>query len=114
MQATGHRRTALNDVFSTMNISRRKLHTKTWQHYVKEKLTPTADRAARNMTSECACSVRKLYGELCLNKPGNITVSYDGSWMARGHTFHIGVGTVIELFTGLCSDYVVLSNFCAG
>ncbi|KAH7954497.1 hypothetical protein HPB49_019203 [Dermacentor silvarum] len=114
MQATGNRQTALNDVFSTMNISRRGLHTKTWQRYVKEKLTPAADRAARKVTSECARSVRKLYSELCLNNPGNITVSYDGSWMTRGHTSHIGVGAVIELFTGLCLDYVVLSNFCAG
>ncbi|KAH7940652.1 hypothetical protein HPB49_002751 [Dermacentor silvarum] len=29
-------------------------------------------------------------------------------------TSHIGVGTVIELFSGLMLDFVVLSNFCAG
>ncbi|KAH9361619.1 hypothetical protein HPB48_001496 [Haemaphysalis longicornis] len=34
--------------------------------------------------------------------------------MTRGHSSHIGVGVVIELFTGLVLDFVVLSNFCAG
>lgn len=33
--------------------------------------------------------------------------------MTRGHSSHICVGAVIELFTGLVLDYVVLSNFCA-
>ncbi|KAH7958748.1 hypothetical protein HPB49_004447 [Dermacentor silvarum] len=34
--------------------------------------------------------------------------------MIRGHSSHIAVSAVIELFTGLVLDYVVLSNFCAG
>lgn len=51
MQATGNRQTALNDVFSVMNISHRGLHTKTWQAYVKTKLTPAATRAAQKVTS---------------------------------------------------------------
>lgn len=114
MQATGNRQTALNDVFSVMNISHRGLHTKTWQAYVKTKLTPAATRAAQKVTSESALAVRELYGELNVDHPGNIAVSYDGSWMTRGHSSHIGVGAVIELFTGLVLDYVVLSNYCAG
>ncbi|KAH9364471.1 hypothetical protein HPB48_021867 [Haemaphysalis longicornis] len=114
MQATGNRQTALNDVFATMNISHRGLHTKTWQGYVKEKLAPAATRAADNVMAESAHSVRKLYDDLQLDNPGNICVTYDGSWMTRGHSSHIGVGVVIELFTGLVLDFVVLSNFCAG
>ncbi|KAH9375760.1 hypothetical protein HPB48_014644 [Haemaphysalis longicornis] len=42
--------------------------------------------------------------------PKNVTVMYDGTWMTRGHTSHIGVGTVIEFYTGLILDAVVLSN----
>lgn len=114
MQSSGNRQAALNDVFAEMNISHRGLHTKTWQHYVKTKLTPAATRAADSVTTESAKAVRELYRELDIDNPGNIAVSYDGSWMTRGHTSHIGVGTVIELFTGLVLDYVVLSNFCAG
>lgn len=75
MQATGNRQTALNDVFSIMNISRYGLHTtKTWQRYAKQKLTHAEDYASRHMTSECAHSVPELYGELCVSNPGNITV----------------------------------------
>ncbi|XP_077502161.1 uncharacterized protein LOC144113128 [Amblyomma americanum] len=114
MQSTGNQQTALNDIFSSLNVSHRGLHNKTWQDYVKKKLTPAAARAAEEVTQECARSVRELYNELDLGNPGNIAVSYDGTWMTRGHTSHIGVGTVIELFTGLVLDYVVLCNFCAG
>lgn len=114
MQATGNRQTALNDIFAIMNISHRGLHTKTWQAYQKLKLTPAAARAAEKQEKVSAESVRKLYSELSLDNPGNIAVSYDGSWMTRGHSSHIGVGAVIELFSGLVLDYVVLSNFCAG
>ncbi|KAH7964742.1 hypothetical protein HPB49_001089 [Dermacentor silvarum] len=97
-----------------MNISHRGLHKKKWQGYVKQKLTPAATRAAEKVTSECATSVRQLYKELDIQNANNIVVSFDGSWMTRGHSSHIGVGAVIELFTGLVLDYVVLSNFCAG
>ncbi|KAH9363325.1 hypothetical protein HPB48_006431 [Haemaphysalis longicornis] len=34
--------------------------------------------------------------------------------MTRGHSSHTIVGVVIELFTGLVLDFIVLSNFCAG
>ncbi|KAH7960027.1 hypothetical protein HPB49_016268 [Dermacentor silvarum] len=113
-QSTGNRQTAFNDLFAAMNISHRGLHTKTWQGYVKTKLTPAATRAAETLTIECVRSVRQLYSQLNFGNPGNVAVSYDGFWMTRGHSSHIGVGAVIELFTGLVLDYVVLSNFCAG
>lgn len=114
MQATGNRQTALNDIFAVMNVSHRGLHTKTWQAYQKIKLTPAAARAAEKQEKESAESVRKLYRELNMDNPGNIAVSFDGTWMTRGHSSHIGVGAVIELFSGLVLDHVVLSNFCAG
>lgn len=42
----------------------------------------------------------------------DIDVSYDGSWMTRGHSSHIGVGFVIECHTGFVIDMEVLSNDC--
>ena len=44
--------------------------------------------------------------------PVDITVSYDGSWHKRGHTSMYGVAAVIDVYTGLVIDYVVLSKFC--
>lgn len=112
MQATGNGQTALNDIFATINISHRGLHNKTYQRYVKEKLNPATKRAAAKVATECATSVDALYKQLSYGSPSNIAVSYDGSWKTRGHSSHIGVGTLIELFSGFVLDQVVLSNFC--
>ncbi|KAA0187431.1 hypothetical protein HAZT_HAZT009259 [Hyalella azteca] len=49
-------------------------------------------------------------------KEGNefldLDVSFDGTWMTRGHKSHIGIGCVIEWNTGFVVDFEVLSNFC--
>lgn len=71
-------------------------------------------RACAGHMSKCAAVVKSLYKDLNFGNPGNIAVSFDGSWHTRGHTSHIGVATVIEVFSGYVLDYVVLSNFCLG
>ena len=40
----------------------------------------------------------------------NIDISYDGSWMKRGHTSHMGMGVIIEVCTGFIVDF---EEFCA-
>lgn len=42
----------------------------------------------------------------------NIEVSFDGTWMTRGHKSHVGVGFVIEVHTGIVIDFEVLCNYC--
>ena len=42
----------------------------------------------------------------------DIKVSFDGSWQKRGHTSHNGVATAIDVCTGYCVDFELLSNFC--
>ncbi|GFW54022.1 uncharacterized protein TNCV_3828301 [Trichonephila clavipes] len=44
----------------------------------------------------------------------DIGVSYDGSWLTRGHTSNIGIGVgcVIDLLTGFVIDYEVMSKRC--
>ena len=42
----------------------------------------------------------------------NIEVSFDGTWLTRGHRSHIGVGFVIEVYTGIIIDVIVLCNYC--
>ena len=34
----------------------------------------------------------------------NISVSFDGTWLTRGHSSHTGVGCVVDFLTGLCID----------
>ncbi|KAH7978608.1 hypothetical protein HPB49_006095 [Dermacentor silvarum] len=112
--AQGTDKTALNDIFPTLNISRRGMHTKTYQDYVKLKMNPASQKAAVLVIDDCASTVRTLYADLNYENPRNIAVSFDGTWLTRGHSSHICVGTVIELFMGCALDFVVLSNFCLG
>ncbi|GFO27428.1 hypothetical protein PoB_005393300 [Plakobranchus ocellatus] len=42
----------------------------------------------------------------------DIAVSYDGSWLTRGHKSLIGIGSVIDVLTGLIIDGYVLSLYC--
>lgn len=44
----------------------------------------------------------------------NIDVSFDGTWMTRGHRSKVGVSFVIECNTGIVVDFEVLSSFCHG
>lgn len=114
VQSTGNGQTALNDIFSAIGVSHRGLHNKTYQHYLKTKLNPATAKACSENLAKCAAEVKQLYSDLNFGNPGNIAVCFDGSWHTRGHSSHIGVATVIELFTGYVLDYVVLSNFCLG
>jgi hypothetical protein len=61
-------------------------------------------------------SIRSYYNEQGIEEENdnilNIDVSFDGSWMTRGHKSHIGLGFVMEADTGFCVDHEVLSNFC--
>ncbi|XP_077513403.1 uncharacterized protein LOC144124534 [Amblyomma americanum] len=107
---TGNGQTALNDFFSTMGISHRGLHNKTYQAHLKSKLKPAATLAAESVLTDCASSVKELYRELNFSNPGNIAVCFDATWVTRGHQSHVGVGSVIEVSSG----YVVLCNYCLG
>ncbi|KAL8569951.1 hypothetical protein ACOMHN_056383 [Nucella lapillus] len=42
----------------------------------------------------------------------DISVSFDGTWLTRGHSSHIGVGCVVDLLTGLCIDAHVMCTYC--
>ncbi|GFO27487.1 hypothetical protein PoB_005399200 [Plakobranchus ocellatus] len=41
-----------------------------------------------------------------------IAVSFDGSWLTRGHKSMIGIGCVVEVLTGLVLDSHVMSQHC--
>lgn len=46
------------------------------------------------------------------NPPRNIDAIFDGTWLTRGHSLHVTVGCIIEMYSGLVVDHIVLSNFC--
>ncbi|GFY00231.1 uncharacterized protein TNCV_4664831 [Trichonephila clavipes] len=57
-------------------------------------------------------NVRDAYGSKNDKDIVDIGVSYDGSWLTRGHTSNIGVGCVIDLLTDFVIDYEVMSKWC--
>ncbi|XP_075547627.1 uncharacterized protein LOC142582108 [Dermacentor variabilis] len=114
IKTTGRGATELTDFWSVMNVSHRGLHHKTVQRHLKSKFRPAGGMAAASLFSDAVAAVRKVYSEMNLAFTKNVTVVYDGTWMTRGHASHIGVGTIIEFYTGLLHDCVVLSNRCHG
>ena len=42
----------------------------------------------------------------------NIAVSFDGTWLTRGHKSLIGAAFVMDIYSGMVIDFEVLSNFC--
>ena len=42
----------------------------------------------------------------------DLTVSFDGSWMTRGHKSLYGIGCVVDVASGLVLDMAVLSLYC--
>jgi hypothetical protein len=60
-------------------------------------------------------AVTRAYSQLRDSDPADplsIDVSYDGTWMTRGHRSHVGAAFVIDCETGFVIDYEVISNFC--
>ncbi|GFV85139.1 uncharacterized protein TNCV_4171921 [Trichonephila clavipes] len=42
----------------------------------------------------------------------DIDVTFDGTWLTRGHSSQIGVGCVIDLLTGFVMDFEMMSKRC--
>lgn len=112
IQSIGKGVTALSDFCAGMNLSHRGLHDKTFQAHLRKVVQVCEDTAAAS-ESDSVRVIKDLYRDLA-QPPNNIDMMYDGMWMARGRTSHIGVGCIIEVYTGLVIDHVVLSNFCLG
>ena len=100
----------LNDFCQTLNLP--SLHHKTFNNKAK---TIQDDSAVmkEDVLQTSAEVVRSVYNkDKNDTSPLDIAVSFDNTWMTRGHTSLIGLGTVIEVKTGLVLDLHVVSKFC--
>ncbi|GFY02775.1 uncharacterized protein TNCV_3506551 [Trichonephila clavipes] len=60
-------------------------------------------------------SVQNAYRKLDQNGSNTVTdiaVSFDGTWLTRGHTSQIGIGCVVDTLTGYVIDYEIMSKYC--
>ena len=71
---------------------------------------------ANDIVCESAQIVRHVYKKLdpSIDESGvmDLMVSFDGSWMTRGHSSLYGIGCVVEMVTGLVIDFTILSLYC--
>ena len=74
------------------------------------------ESAANSVLEDARYEVRKAYSDISVTTKEpemlDISVSFDGTWMTRGHTSMYGVGCVIDLLTGFVLDYTVMSKYC--
>ncbi|KAM7306501.1 hypothetical protein ISCGN_010204 [Ixodes scapularis] len=97
---------------ATLNLSHRGLHHKTFRGHMDTMVQ--ACQAAATATEAASVEVVKGVYESFLNPPGNVDIIFDGTWKTRGHNSNIAVGYILELYTGLVLDHVVLSRYCRG
>ena len=73
-------------------------------------------RVVNDVMCESAKIVRNVYKRLdpTIDESGtmDLMVSFDGSWMTRGHSSLYGIGCVVEMVTGLVIDFTILSLYC--
>ena len=73
-------------------------------------------RVVNDVICESAQIVRNVYKRLdpSIDESGvmDLMVSFDGSWMTRGHSSLYGIGCVVEMVTGLVIYFTILSLYC--
>ncbi|GFT06027.1 uncharacterized protein TNCV_1594611 [Trichonephila clavipes] len=66
--------------------------------------------AAETLQSEVYSEVRKAYEAPTDVPVVDLSVSFDGSWLTRGHTYLIGIACVIDILTGYVIDFEVMCH----
>ena len=91
------------------------MHHKTYAKHVRA-ITEANMVVVNTVLDEAAVTVRKACQDLdpTITEDSilDLTASFDGSWMTRGHKSLYGVGCVVEVTTGLVLDLAVLSLYC--
>ena len=99
-----------------MNIPK-PMHVKTYQTIAKQ-VWRASNRALQVCYQKAASQIRSHYmakdPTLTDDSVIDITIGYDGTWHRRGYSSHHGVGSAIDLETGLVIDSEVLCNYCHG
>ncbi|GBO16583.1 hypothetical protein AVEN_38248-1 [Araneus ventricosus] len=93
-----------------MFMNMRLMSSRTFNVY-KKMLHSSLTKASEKQFHQIRSEVKKAYNE---EKDGitNIAVTFDGTWLTRGHTSQIGIGCVIDMLAGYVIDYQVMSKYC--
>lgn len=78
-----------------------------------KKLNDAQSIATQNILSHIHKEVKKAQvSPNTVNNLCDIAVSFDGTWLTRGHSSLIGVSCVIDIVTGYVVDFEVMSKVC--
>lgn len=106
--SVGRGYTALEKFCMLMNIHL--MSSRTFNLY-KKILHSSLSRATNKQFEQIRNDIKKAYNEE-VNGITNIAVTFDGTWLTRGHTSQIGIGCVIDMLTGYVVDFQVMSKYC--
>ena len=91
------------------------LQHKSYSRHVKA-VTTANMTVVSSLFDDAANTVRQMYRErdpsITDDSILDLTVTFDGSWMKRGHNSLYGIGCVVHVETGLVLDLAVLSLYC--
>ena len=81
------------------------------------KVSEACSKVFQDISLQTRKAIEEAYSEIGVSSDDhqsvlNIWVSFDGSWQKQGFNSHNGVGSIIDLPTGLPIYFEVLSNFC--
>ena len=80
-------------------------------HDHQKVLTDASVEVAGRSMDQAAMNVRRLQEEQGQDHPGDAVVTFDGTWMRRGHTSLHGVTTAISWLTGQMLDFAFYSMY---
>ncbi|GFU18251.1 uncharacterized protein TNCV_1389101 [Trichonephila clavipes] len=72
----------------------------------------SSEKTGHSEQSEVHREVRKAYEAPTDVPVVDISVSFDGSWLTRGHTSLIDIACVIDILTGYAMDFEVMCKVC--
>ena len=91
------------------------LQHKSYSRHVKA-VTAANMTVVSSLFDDAANTVRQTYldrdASITDDSILDLTVTFDGSWMKRGHNSLYGIGCVVDVETGLVLDLTVLSLYC--
>lgn len=105
---------AAMETFS-MSLGMQTIDRKTFDKYVINLVEES--KYIRKTILQMACKAVREQHEivdpsLCTQDIIDIGVSFDGTWHKRGHSSLYGIGSVIDILTGLVIDFTVMSKYC--
>ena len=98
------------------NMDLQGLHHKTFHQKANDlhKQLDQPEQLVLSQTVQFVCKVHAEHFDISTSDADvlDISVSFDGTWLTRGHNFHIGMGYVVDLLTGMCVDAYVMCTYC--